>query len=118
MTNTNHQLVNYNDNYGEWPIYEFYQCVFCLWVYQQYCIAIINKKILEMRELIDLSNSKYEEAISSVKNNEVKIQINITHERCLAIKNTGTRCRQRGKENQSGGEIINGYCSYHSKQRF
>lgn len=35
------------------------------------------------------------------------------NERCKFIKKNGKQCRQRGKENQSGGPILNGYCKYH-----
>ena len=34
--------------------------------------------------------------------------------RCLFIKKNGKQCRQNGKPNQTGGSIINGYCSYHT----
>ena len=34
-------------------------------------------------------------------------------DRCIFIKKDGKQCRQRGKPSQSGGPIINGYCSYH-----
>tara|TARA_Y100000817_G_scaffold259683_1_gene213682 strand:+ start:1802 stop:2065 length:264 start_codon:yes stop_codon:yes gene_type:complete len=34
-------------------------------------------------------------------------------QRCKFIKKNGQQCRQRGKPNQSGGPIINGYCNYH-----
>lgn len=34
-------------------------------------------------------------------------------DRCKFIKKDGKQCRQRGKPSQSGGPIINGYCSYH-----
>lgn len=37
--------------------------------------------------------------------------------RCRATKRNGSRCRQEGKPNQSGGQIIDGYCSYHANQR-
>ena len=37
--------------------------------------------------------------------------------RCKFIKKNGKQCRQSGKENQSGGEIINGYCNYHRKTK-
>tara|TARA_B100000902_G_C27005187_1_gene761869 strand:- start:190 stop:435 length:246 start_codon:yes stop_codon:yes gene_type:complete len=33
--------------------------------------------------------------------------------RCQFIKGNGKQCRQTGKESQSGGPIINGYCRYH-----
>ena len=35
------------------------------------------------------------------------------NKRCLFIKRKGKQCRQKGLLNQSGGEIINGYCKYH-----
>ena len=38
---------------------------------------------------------------------------NIVHTRCIAIKKNGSRCRQCGKDTQSGGPIINNYCKYH-----
>jgi|MEHZ01.4.fsa_nt_MEHZ011120021.1_2 hypothetical protein len=34
-------------------------------------------------------------------------------ERCIFIKKNGKQCRQSGKPSQSGGPIINQYCSYH-----
>ena len=34
-------------------------------------------------------------------------------ERCIFIKKNGKQCRQSGKTSQSGGPIINQYCSYH-----
>ena len=37
--------------------------------------------------------------------------------RCRAIKKNGKQCRQCGKPQQSGGEIINGYCNYHKQFR-
>ena len=33
--------------------------------------------------------------------------------RCQFIKGNGKQCRQTGKESQSGGPIIDGYCRYH-----
>ena len=36
---------------------------------------------------------------------------------CQAIKKNGRPCRQCGKENQSGGPIIYGYCKYHKHLR-
>ena len=38
---------------------------------------------------------------------------NTVHTRCIAIKKNGSRCRQCGKDTQSGGPIINNYCKYH-----
>jgi hypothetical protein len=38
-------------------------------------------------------------------------------ERCKATKWNGNRCRQEGQPNQTGGPIIDGYCSYHKKFR-
>ena len=35
------------------------------------------------------------------------------NDRCQHIKKNGERCRQTGKPNQSGGEIIQGRCGYH-----
>tara|TARA_Y100000389_G_C17015538_1_gene296274 strand:- start:13 stop:423 length:411 start_codon:yes stop_codon:yes gene_type:complete len=35
------------------------------------------------------------------------------HTRCIADKPNGSRCRQCGKDTQSGGPIINNYCKYH-----
>tara|TARA_R110001592_G_scaffold84381_1_gene249533 strand:- start:1371 stop:1685 length:315 start_codon:yes stop_codon:yes gene_type:complete len=37
--------------------------------------------------------------------------------RCKAIKWNNNRCRQEGQSNQSGGEIIDGYCNYHKSHR-
>lgn len=37
--------------------------------------------------------------------------------RCRAIKKNGKQCRQCGKPQQSGGEIIYGYCNYHKHFR-
>ena len=37
----------------------------------------------------------------------------LVRERCKFIKKGGKQCRQSGKPNQSGGPIIDGYCSYH-----
>tara|TARA_R100000426_G_scaffold82116_1_gene60237 strand:+ start:603 stop:926 length:324 start_codon:yes stop_codon:yes gene_type:complete len=37
--------------------------------------------------------------------------------RCQALKSNGKQCRQCGKPTQSGGEIIDGFCMYHSKYR-
>ena len=34
-------------------------------------------------------------------------------ERCQCIKKDGKQCRQSGRPTQSGGPIINGFCSYH-----
>jgi hypothetical protein len=36
---------------------------------------------------------------------------------CQAIKKNGRPCRQCGKENQTGGLIIYGYCKYHKHIR-
>ena len=33
--------------------------------------------------------------------------------RCTFIKKNGKQCRQMGKPNQSGGQIVNGFCNYH-----
>ena len=35
--------------------------------------------------------------------------------RCTIIKKNGQQCRQRGKPNQSGGPIINGFSNYHKQ---
>ena len=37
--------------------------------------------------------------------------------RCKAIKWNNNRCRQEGQSNQTGGEIIDGFCKYHKSQR-
>lgn len=37
--------------------------------------------------------------------------------RCQAIKWNKNRCRQEGQPNQTGGEIIDGYCKYHQHLR-
>ena len=39
------------------------------------------------------------------------------HRKCQAIKKNGKPCRQRNRQNQGGGEIINGYCNYHKHLR-
>ena len=44
-------------------------------------------------------------------------KINQNKQRCQFIKKNGKRCRQVGKPSQSGGPIINGYCSYHRKRK-
>ena len=38
-------------------------------------------------------------------------------ERCQFIKKNGKQCRQTGKETQSGGPIIDGYCNYHRPEK-
>ena len=40
-----------------------------------------------------------------------------TVERCKFIKKNGKQCRQKNKPNQTGGEIIHGYCTYHCHLR-
>lgn len=35
--------------------------------------------------------------------------------RCQFTKKNGKQCRQCGKENQTGGEIVGGFCNYHRK---
>ena len=41
---------------------------------------------------------------------KVKVE---SRQRCQHIKADGKQCRQSGKETQSGGPIIDGYCKYH-----
>jgi len=36
---------------------------------------------------------------------------------CRAIKANGSRCKQRGKDNQNGGKIISGFCEFHKTLR-
>uniref|UniRef100_A0A6C0L216 Uncharacterized protein n=1 Tax=viral metagenome TaxID=1070528 RepID=A0A6C0L216_9ZZZZ len=38
-----------------------------------------------------------------------------SRQRCQYIKAGGKQCRQSGKETQTGGPIIDGYCKYHRK---
>tara|TARA_B110000285_G_C14809991_1_gene461513 strand:- start:148 stop:408 length:261 start_codon:yes stop_codon:yes gene_type:complete len=50
---------------------------------------------------------KLEEPVEPEKHKQV------VRERCIFIKKDGKQCRQSGKPTQSGGPIINQYCSYH-----
>ena len=53
------------------------------------------------------------------KNYKVNFCINIRDNgiQCKAIKKNGKQCKQMGKERQTGGIIINGYCTYHKHLR-
>ena len=55
--------------------------------------------------------------MENTNTNTNNIRKQIHHERCQAIKKNGKPCRQRNRQNQGGGEIINGYCNYHKHLR-
>ena len=75
---------------------------------------VIDQKHVEIdysnKEGVKLIFEDKNKLISEEKKNENQKD---NHNRCVAIKKNGKRCRQMGKKNQSGGEIINGYCSFH-----
>ena len=63
---------------------------------------------------IDFDCEEESEKVEKVE--KVKKKNNIDNPiRCKYIKKNGQQCRQRGKPNQSGGPIINGYCKYHKQ---
>jgi hypothetical protein len=41
----------------------------------------------------------------------------LNSERCCATRKNGKPCKQMNKPNQTGGEIIYGYCKYHKDCR-
>lgn len=66
----------------------------------------------ETTEGIKIVEEKKEE-LEQKTEKEVKTK----NERCKYIKKNGKRCRQCGKPKQTGGPIINGYCSFHKNKQ-
>lgn len=75
---------------------------------------ILLEEVVE--EVVEEVNAETGEKLKKELNKTNKKQSNEQFlDRCKFIKKDGKQCRQRGKPSQSGGPIINGYCSYHRK---
>ena len=61
----------------------------------------------ELQKDYDELSEKYKEL------SEKEHLFRVDSEQCKGIKKNGSRCRQAGLPDQSGGHIINGFCEYH-----
>ena len=86
----------------------------------------LNKRIINTEKVEQSISSQYNDSwcrgVSINKQNEDISDRYLTDHpvmsnRCKAIKLNDKQCRQMNNPNQSGGEIIDGYCEYHKHLR-